>query len=37
MNVDRLIAAVAVATFLFVAGAAQAEDQADGFGFRGWL
>ncbi len=30
MNVDRLIAAVAVATFLFVAGAAQAEDQADG-------
>ena len=30
MNVDRLIAAVVVATFLFVAGAAQAEDQPDG-------
>jgi len=30
MNVDRLIAAVAAATFLIAAGAAQAEDQSDG-------
>ena len=30
MNVDRLIAAVAVATFLIAVGAAQAEDQPDG-------
>jgi Spy/CpxP family protein refolding chaperone len=30
MNVDRLIAAVAAATFLLAAGAVQAEDQPDG-------
>lgn len=30
MKFDRLIAAVAVATFLLAAGAAQAEDQTDG-------